>query len=185
MVVFLKLEVESDKYKTHNKITLFCSICLHSSVPLKMTHPILWVPTPPPPNAKPRCMTSPIYQERFFIHLFFVSPTTPSSTSQMAQKVVLKVLTMTDDKTKQKAIEAAADIYGVDSIAADLKEQKLTIIGEMDAVAVVKKLKKVAKVDIISVGPAKEEKIEEKKEEEKKEEKKEEDKKEEKKEEHK
>lgn len=29
------------------------------------------------------------------------------------QKVVLKVLTMTDDKTKQKAIEAAADIYGM------------------------------------------------------------------------
>lgn len=28
------------------------------------------------------------------------------------QKVVLKVLTMTDEKTKQKAIEAAADIYG-------------------------------------------------------------------------
>ena len=26
--------------------------------------------------------------------------------------MVLKVLTMTDDKTKQKAIEAAADIYG-------------------------------------------------------------------------
>uniref|UniRef100_A0A0R0G177 Uncharacterized protein n=1 Tax=Glycine max TaxID=3847 RepID=A0A0R0G177_SOYBN len=32
----------------------------------------------------------------------------------MAQKVVLKVMTMTDDKTKQKAIEAAADIYEVD-----------------------------------------------------------------------
>ncbi|KAJ0248681.1 Copper transport protein family [Hirschfeldia incana] len=31
---------------------------------------------------------------------------------EMAQKVVLKVLTMTDDKTKQKAIEAAADIFG-------------------------------------------------------------------------
>ena len=28
------------------------------------------------------------------------------------QKVVLKVLTMTDEKTKQKAIEAAADIFG-------------------------------------------------------------------------
>lgn len=26
--------------------------------------------------------------------------------------MVLKVLTMTDDKTKQKAIEAAADIFG-------------------------------------------------------------------------
>ncbi|KAG8381331.1 hypothetical protein BUALT_Bualt06G0111300 [Buddleja alternifolia] len=76
----------------------------------------------------------------------------------------MKVLTMTDEKTKQKAIEAAADIYGVDSIAADMKDQKLTVIGEMDAVAVVKKLKKVGKVDIISVGPAKEEKKEEKKE---------------------
>ncbi|XP_022764823.1 heavy metal-associated isoprenylated plant protein 39-like [Durio zibethinus] len=95
----------------------------------------------------------------------------------MAQKVVLKVLTMTDDKTKQKAIEAVADIYGVDSIAADLKDQKLTVVGQMDAVAVVKKLKKVGKVDIVSVGPAKEAKKEDKtkeKKEEKKEQKKEE-----------
>ncbi|OWM79535.1 hypothetical protein CDL15_Pgr022947 [Punica granatum] len=75
---------------------------------------------------------------------------------------------MTDDKTKQKAIEAAADIYGVTSIAADMKEQKLTVIGQMDTVAVVKKLKKVGKVDIISVGPAKEEKKEEKKDSDKK-----------------
>uniref|UniRef100_A0A8R7P3R7 Uncharacterized protein n=1 Tax=Triticum urartu TaxID=4572 RepID=A0A8R7P3R7_TRIUA len=29
-----------------------------------------------------------------------------------AQKVVLRVPTMTDDKAKQKAIEAVADIYG-------------------------------------------------------------------------
>ncbi|KAE8678290.1 hypothetical protein F3Y22_tig00111427pilonHSYRG00357 [Hibiscus syriacus] len=78
---------------------------------------------------------------------------------------VLKVLTMTDEKTKKKAIEAAADIYGVDSIAADLEEQKLTVVGQMDAVAVVKRLKKVGKVDIVSVGPAVEEKKEEKKEE--------------------
>ncbi|XP_039028978.1 heavy metal-associated isoprenylated plant protein 39-like isoform X2 [Hibiscus syriacus] len=72
---------------------------------------------------------------------------------------------MTDEKTKKKAIEAAADIYGVDSIAADLEEQKLTVVGQMDAVAVVKRLKKVGKVDIVSVGPAVEEKKEEKKEE--------------------
>ena len=65
------------------------------------------------------------------------------------------------------------DQTGVDSIAADIKEQKLTVIGQMDTVAVVKKLKKVGKVDILSVGPAKEEKKEEK-EEEQKEEKKEE-----------
>ncbi|XP_058769789.1 heavy metal-associated isoprenylated plant protein 39-like isoform X1 [Vicia villosa] len=92
------------------------------------------------------------------------------------QKVVLKVLTMTDDKTKKKSIEAVADIYGVDSIETDVNEQKLTVIGEMDTVAVVKKLKKVGKVDIVSVGPAIEEKKEEKKEEkeEKKEEKQEE-----------
>ncbi|KAI3425402.1 uncharacterized protein J3R85_010318 [Psidium guajava] len=91
----------------------------------------------------------------------------------MAQKVILKVLTMADDKTKQKAIEAAADIFGVDSIAANLADQRLTVIGQMDTVAVVKKLKKVGKVDIISVGPAVEEKKEEKKED-KKEDKKEE-----------
>ncbi|KAL6127123.1 hypothetical protein ACLB2K_075166 [Fragaria x ananassa] len=97
------------------------------------------------------------------------------------QKVVLKVLTMTDEKTKQKAIEAAADIFGIDSIAADLKDQKLTVVGMMDTVALVKKLKKVGKVDIVSVGPAKEEKKEEKKDE-KKDEKKEGEKKEEKKE---
>ncbi|CAL5404636.1 unnamed protein product [Camellia sinensis] len=70
---------------------------------------------------------------------------------QMAQKLVLKVMTMTDEKTKKKAIEATADSTGVDSIAADLKEQKITMIGEMDTVAVVKKMKKVGKVDIISV----------------------------------
>lgn len=58
---------------------------------------------------------------------------------------------------------------GVDSIAAEVKEQKLTVIGQMDTVALVKKLKKVGKVDIISVGPAKEEKQEEKKEEKKEE----------------
>ncbi|KAK6935370.1 Heavy metal-associated domain, HMA [Dillenia turbinata] len=91
----------------------------------------------------------------------------------MAQKVVVKIMTMTDDKTKQKAIEAVADIFGVDSIAADLKEQKVTITGEMDTIAIAKKLKKLGKIEIVSVGPAKEEKKEEMKEE-KKEEKKEE-----------
>ncbi|KAF8032999.1 hypothetical protein BT93_D1787 [Corymbia citriodora subsp. variegata] len=83
----------------------------------------------------------------------------------MAQKVVVNLLTMNDEKTKQKAIEAVADVYGVDSIAADLEEQKLTVIGDMDFIAVAKKLKKIGKVEILSVGPAIEEKKEEKKEE--------------------
>ncbi|KAH6770875.1 Copper transport protein family [Perilla frutescens var. hirtella] len=61
---------------------------------------------------------------------------------------------MTDEKTKQKAIEAAADIFGVDWICADVKEQKVGVVGEMDVVALVKKLKKVGKVDIVWVGPS-------------------------------
>ncbi|XP_057774373.1 heavy metal-associated isoprenylated plant protein 39 isoform X2 [Salvia miltiorrhiza] len=73
----------------------------------------------------------------------------------MAQLVV-RVLTMTDEKTKQKAMEAAADILGVDSIAADVKDQKVTVVGQMDVVAVVNRLKKVGKLEIMSVGPAKE-----------------------------
>ncbi|KAJ0848179.1 hypothetical protein HanPSC8_Chr13g0554141 [Helianthus annuus] len=66
---------------------------------------------------------------------------------------------MTNDKMKQKAIAAAADIHGVDSIEAELKNKELLVVGEMDAVAVVKKLKKVTgTVDIVSVGPAADEK---------------------------
>lgn len=52
----------------------------------------------------------------------------------------------------------------MDSIAADMKDQKMTITGEMDTIAIAKKLKKLGKIDIVSVGPAKEEKKEEKKE---------------------
>ncbi|KAL6903434.1 hypothetical protein ACP4OV_004247 [Aristida adscensionis] len=79
------------------------------------------------------------------------------------QKVVLKVSSMTDEKVKQKAMETVADIYGIDSIAADHKDQKMTVIGEMDTVSIAKKLKKFGKIDIVSVGPAKEEKKDEKK----------------------
>jgi hypothetical protein len=75
----------------------------------------------------------------------------------------LKVSSMSDTKMKQKAMETVADIYGIDSIAADHKDQKMTVIGEVDTVEIAKKLKKFGKVDIISVGPAKEEKKDDKK----------------------
>lgn len=39
----------------------------------------------------------------------------------------------------------------------------MTVIGEMDTVAIAKKLKKFGKIDIVSVGPAKEEKKDDKK----------------------
>ncbi|KAL5727533.1 hypothetical protein ACHQM5_000717 [Ranunculus cassubicifolius] len=74
------------------------------------------------------------------------------------KKLILKLLAMADTKTKQKAMEAVTDIQGVDSILADTKERKLTIVGEMDPVQIVLKLKKIGNAEIISLGPAKEEK---------------------------
>jgi len=56
----------------------------------------------------------------------------------------------------------------------DMKDQKLTVIGDVDPVDVVNKIRKLCPADIVSVGPAKEEK---KKEEPKKEEPKKDDKK--------
>ncbi|KAL7098757.1 hypothetical protein ACP275_09G038000 [Erythranthe tilingii] len=73
----------------------------------------------------------------------------------MSQKVVMKVLTMADEKTRKKAMEAAADVLGVDSIAVDLNDQKMTVIGEMNTDDVVKKVReKVGKVEVLSTGPA-------------------------------
>lgn len=70
---------------------------------------------------------------------------------------------------------------GIDSLAMDMKDKKLTVIGTVDLVNVVSKLRKYWQTDIILVGPAKEpeKKEEAKKEEAKKEEPKKEPKKEE------
>ncbi|KAJ7951192.1 Heavy metal-associated domain containing protein [Quillaja saponaria] len=84
-------------------------------------------------------------------------------------------------------MKTVSTLSGIDSISMDMKEKKLTVIGTVDPVNVVSKLRKYWPTDMISVGPAKEpekkevpKKEEPKKEEEKKEEpKKEEEKKEE------
>ncbi|KAI7995017.1 Heavy metal-associated isoprenylated plant protein 39 [Camellia lanceoleosa] len=88
------------------------------------------------------------------------------------KKVVLK-LDVHDEKAKHEAMKTVTSLTGIDSIVMDMKEKKLTVIGDVDPVIVVSKLRKLCHTTVETIGPAKE--PEKKKEEPKKEEAKKED----------
>ncbi|WOH03091.1 hypothetical protein DCAR_0522483 [Daucus carota subsp. sativus] len=84
----------------------------------------------------------------------------------MKQKVVIRVDMSDPKKSKAKAMKIAATFPGVESVAikGDNKD-KLEVVGnEIDTVQLAKLLRKnVGSADLVSVGPAKDEKKDEKK----------------------
>ncbi|KAJ9555311.1 hypothetical protein OSB04_009925 [Centaurea solstitialis] len=82
-----------------------------------------------------------------------------------SKKVVIKV-SAHDAKGKRKVMKAVSSLSGIESVAMDMKDQKLTVIGDVDPVDLIKKLK-CWHTEIVTVGPAKEEKKDGKKDEKK------------------
>ncbi|KAK9716623.1 hypothetical protein RND81_06G246200 [Saponaria officinalis] len=68
------------------------------------------------------------------------------------KKVVVK-LNIQDNKDKQSALKAVSCLPGINSLEANIKENKMIIIGEVDPVAIICKLRKQWNAQILTVGP--------------------------------
>lgn len=71
------------------------------------------------------------------------------------KKAVFK-LDLDDEKSKTKAMRRVCGVPGVDSVSMDMKDMKMTVIGYIEPVQIVSRLRKICCTKIIAVGPAKE-----------------------------
>ncbi|KAI9178350.1 hypothetical protein LWI28_025498 [Acer negundo] len=87
--------------------------------------------------------------------------------SASVQKAVMK-LDLHDERDKKQAMKTVSGMSGVDSIQMDMKDRKLTVVGDIDRVEIVGKLRKLCHTEIVSVKEPEKKKEEPKKEEQKK-----------------
>lgn len=81
----------------------------------------------------------------------------------LVQKTIVSVK-LPCSKCRQKVMKLIAKIEGITSIVIDPSKNTVTVIGEADPVKVIKKVREFRKcASIVSIGPLKEEKKEEKK----------------------